>query len=371
MNIFRHFPIRLLLVLLASATFLTSCKDEDDKKNPEPQAPSTYNFEGVDYSQQTALLDMMAALGTEMRKANTPNTAVEAQLMLNMYRNQNSPFASADLNGRTFNLKQFTNSAWADTIEVWINNVAAASQSTAPGAAGTAGVLTNPNNPNQRYSVDANGVEWIQLVEKGLMGALLYYQGVNVLLDDSRIGGSASINDRQRNWDASFGLYGVPVDFPTNTNGLRFHGRYGNDRNALLSTNQIMNHFISGRFNIDRDNRGGINAARQGVRTEWERIIAGTAVKYLNDAKRSFGVDAVRCHVLSEAIAFVFMLKFNPDKRISDAQITQAMNLIGWDYWNITTTRIDQVIDILSSVYAFGDATPQLKQAAFEEELPF
>src|SRR5690606_22863517 len=125
------------------------------------------------------------------------------------------------------------------------------------------------------YLCDENGVEYTQLIEKGLMGAVFYYQIAAVYLGEDKLGPQVVKASRQHHWDEAFGYFGVPVDFPTNVSGIRFWGKYTDSRNALLGCNKkLMDAFLLGRAAIDNDDTETMNAQVTIIRDELERVIA-------------------------------------------------------------------------------------------------
>ena len=65
-----------------------------------------------------------------------------------------------------------------------------------------------------------------------------------------------------------------------------------------------------GRAAISNDVMAVRDAQIAVINTELERLAAGTAIHYLNDAVSDFGDDALRNHELSEAKAFIQALQF-------------------------------------------------------------
>jgi len=92
-----NFRLLLLLSLLSAIITIYSCK-KDDPDTKTYDVPTTYNFDSVDYSGQTARLDMLGELSVEMKKGNTKGTPVSAVLLKNMYANVGSPFVKDSLN---------------------------------------------------------------------------------------------------------------------------------------------------------------------------------------------------------------------------------------------------------------------------------
>ena len=67
-----------------------------------------YDFDNVSYSGQTARLNMLSELGSYAKSASEVGAnALDATAMKNMFANENSPFADADLNVYVFFIKCF------------------------------------------------------------------------------------------------------------------------------------------------------------------------------------------------------------------------------------------------------------------------
>jgi hypothetical protein len=86
-----------------------------------------------------------------------------------------------------------------------------------------------------------------------------------------------------------------------------------NRRDAQLGSNaKLMDAFLKGRAAISNKDMKAKNEASPAIQEEWEKVSAATAISYLNRAKTSITDDAVRNHVLTEAIGFVYALRFKP-----------------------------------------------------------
>ena len=152
--------------------------------------------------------------------------------MRNMYANENSPFTDQELNSSSKNLKSKTFASDTALFFQYFDNAEAASFDAGQEASnGQAGILTS-NDGNKAYNVDANGIEWRQVILKHMMGAVFYYQAVSVYLSDERMGNSVDNTNlvdgknytlMEHYFDEAFGYFGVPIDFPTNTEGVRYH----------------------------------------------------------------------------------------------------------------------------------------------------
>jgi hypothetical protein len=348
----------LSLFALVGIFNLVSCKKKvtDPIPNaPKYDVPTSYNFEAVDYSGQTYRLDMLAEMVTYMKTGNTANTLLDAQKLKDMYANVNNQFTNTALNTSGKKLKDKTFATEVANFESYMDSIEEASTSTVAGSEGVAGVIVSGTS---KYLCSANGVEYTQIIEKGLMGAVFYYQISGVYLSEDKLGLQIDKASRQHHWDEAFGYFGVPVDFPTNVTGVRFYGKYANERNALLSCNaKLMNAYLLGRAAINNDDQETVNAQVTIIRDELERVIAATAISYMNKAKAGLADNAIRNHTLSEGAAFIKALLYNPTKKITNAQIDQALAKLQtngkYNFYEVSDLEMEEVKTILSTVYGF------------------
>lgn len=333
-----------------------SCKKDDDTKKVY-DIPTTYNYDNVDYSGQTNRLKMISELITVVRTGST-GAVLNAQQLKNMYSNTGNPFTNDTLNTSGKQLKDKTFAADQATIENWIDAAAVASQAGATAANGTAGIATSGT---KAYLLDENGMEYKEAIEKHLQGALVYYQITAVYLSEDKIGPQVALADRQHHWDEAFGYFGVPTDYPTNVTGLQHVGKYANDRNALLgNATNVMNAFIKGRAAINNDDDAAVTEQVAIIRDNVERGVAGTAVHYINGALANIGDDAVFSHNMSEGYFLIKSLKYNPTKKATDAQITTLLNYFAGNFYNVTTTDLQNAKNLLSTIYGFDAVKDQL-----------
>lgn len=352
--------IKILLVSTISFTFC-SCNKEPLKGGVKP-VPTTYNFSNVNYSGQVYRQQMLIEMIAELKKGNVPGVLVSASLVKDMFANTNSPFTDSVLNNSGKQLKNKCYSLDQAFFESLIDSVSNASQSLVSGGPGVAGVVTSNNDPTKKYLFSSTGIEYTQVISKGLMGAVFYYQAVDNYLTDNGIGNSVDNNTvmpgegtaMQHHWDEAFGYLNVPIDFPTNTNNLEFWSEYCNELDGVLGTNKkLMEAFIKGRWAIDnkqytvRDDQAAV------IRDTWELLVAACVIHELNEAKASFADDALRNHLVSEAIGFIYAMKYKTDKKISQTQIDQALQYLGYNLYTISLTNINNTIDLISSIYGF------------------
>jgi hypothetical protein len=352
-----------------------SCtKDPVEPADTTIKQPSTYSFSNVSYSGQTDRLDMLAELTTEMKKPATGGAADE-QIMLNMFANMNSPFADGALNTSTKQLKNKcydgTGAAMSSaTFEYYISRLANLSTTnTGVWSPGVAGVSTSGS---KAYYFDENGVEYAQVVEKGLMGAVFYFQICETYTRDGKIGDAVDNTtvtdgkgtDMEHHWDEAFGYFGATVDLTEENysdQSLRYHAKYakkGSDA-GLETVGNVMYQFIKGRFAISNKDYTGRDEAAAQLRVEYEKIMVTTAIHYINGSISNFGDDALRNHALSEAYAFIASLHYNSDKQISDADLAMVENYFRIDmggqmvpsFLNVSIATLNSAKDKLSEIY--------------------
>ena len=109
-----------------------------------------------------------------------------------------------------------------------------------------------------------------------------------------------------------------------------FWGNYTNTVNSVLETNQsLMNAFLKGRAAISNKDLETRDIAITEGRAEWEKVVAGSAIHYLNGAINNSNDFTVRAHELSEAVAFIYSLQFNPEKTLTNAQVNELLVKLG------------------------------------------
>jgi len=367
---------KMIIAITATTIMMASCKKEEadtvDTTTTSIVLPSTYNFDNVSYNGQTSRLDMLAEMTAELKKANA-GTQVDSALLADMFSNTGSPFSDASLNSSGKQLKNKTYSSVGafntDYFEYLMKRQGDISQYAGnTWSAGNAGVATSGTSS---YFFDENGVEYTQLIEKGLMGAVFYYNIAEVYTRSAKIGAAVDNTtvtpgegtDMEHHWDEAFGYFGAPIDFSsTNTTDARYHAKYSSKGQAvgLKTTDKVMEQFIKGRYGITNKNYDYRDQAASQVRAEYEMILVTTAIHYLNSAKANFADDALRNHALSESYAFVFSLAYNSDKLISNAdldlvksyyEVTAGPTTIP-SFLAITVADINAAIDKLSTVYS-------------------
>jgi len=351
-----------ILVLIA----LNACEKEDTK--PSYAIPATYEFENVNYAGQLQRLAMLLEMKTYMATGNVQNTVLDANKLKAMYSNNAVLAGWKSTYDSSKQLKDKTLDSERANVEKWIDGLALASQSTETAAEGKAGIVTSGDG-TKKYLVNPNGLEYAQVIEKGIMGACFYYQTTAVYMGAERmnvdnkeiIAGEGT--KMEHHWDEAFGYIGIPTTFPITTDGLAFWGVYVNRRDPILKCNQpFMNALIKGRAAISNDDLTTRDKAITESRQWFELVIATTAINYINTTLKSFDDLAIRFHSLSECITFIYSLQFNPDKKLTNAQVANLFELLGGsktldtaNFYQTTKSDLEQVKSILSKTYQVED----------------
>lgn len=356
MNLFK-----LLLILSVSSFLFTSCSEDEDK-DPVDTIPTSYNFINADFSGQTERLNQLDEMITYIKTANT-GAKVETLVLLDMYSNKD------DNGGGNFSFsstKQLNNKTAEDSkidIISYFSTLSEISGTNEDASNGKAGIL---KSGTKQYFFDANGVEYQQLIEKGIMGACFFNQITNVYLssDKMNVDNSVNIEDKnytamQHHWDEAFGYLGATSNSPIEETGERYWQKYAHKSNKEVTNNvmdtpkDIINAFIKGRYAINQKDYTERDKQIDIIIKKLEIIAATSALHYINASLKTFSDDALRNHQLSEAYAFIWSLKFiNFQNRIiSDSKINQLLENLGLKYYDVTIDQLNLLRDEIASIY--------------------
>ncbi len=254
-----------------------------------------------------------------------------------------------------------------EDIEGWMDALAAASQTTVEGeyngSNGHAGLVKSGDSGP--YLQNENGVEHLEIIEKGIMSAVFYNQITGWYLSDDLIGDQVNNTDpvdpengkyyteMEHHWDEAYGYFTSSPNFPTE-GADRFWGKYSDRVNEALGTNdKIMNAYLTGRAAISNGDMATKNEMRDVIIAQLERVAAGKAVGYLNLGAANFENDALRNHVLSEATGFIDGLRYNPHTTLSALEINALLDQLGGNFYEVTLTDINSVKGQLASAMGF------------------
>ncbi len=347
--------------------FDPKAKKDNNSCQFEPYSvPATYFFTDengnptVYYGGQTDRLNQLSEMVAFM-KAGT-ETQLDAQALKDLFANTNDngngnfSFSSVkQLKDKCFDLDQSLFEGWMDSIA----NASVHFASTASN--GQAGTLTTGSST---YLFDANGIEHLQLIEKGLMGAVFMYQALNVYFGEGKMSADNTTavdpangkyyTAMEHHWDEAFGYFGVEPTFPA-TVPTSFWGKYSNAQNETLDCNtDMMSNFLMGRAALSANVLTDRDAAIAAIRTEWESISAYQAMSYLDQALTYFGNDNAKfLHVLSEAYAFSWNLRYAPEetRRMTPTEHTALMAMFKPNFWNMGVADIHQIKSTIDSNY--------------------
>lgn len=419
------------LIGLCSTLVLSACSDDDDS-SPAPQTPAAESFltsqvgklnagntigsftipsnydltgslgPGI-YSGQVRRLAQLQEIKDSTRVANIKWNLRAA--LVNTNRDQFASTAAqggSDIRTKIDELNfDAGNTAVADQFGELADSLMMSSQAnfTTIASNGVAGYLNN-----RHFS--ANGLEYAQILEKGLYGAMMYDQMVDDYLRPTQAGAqnpngnnSGQVSnyathgtDRQHRWDEVFGYLGAnPLTYPNTSNTSNGDGSFianytfdfSDEIEAAMGINpakKLMEAFVFGRSvlkageaataNAETTNEAYYEAARADVKLYTEVGLAAAAYHYLNDAI-SDASDADKIHHLSEALAFIYALSFNSEGRLTATEAHNVLIALGWsstdaslrgmyqiNLWNVTDAQMQNAKSILDQSFPGFGALP-------------
>ena len=366
------------LLAIASLIAITSCDGDNDDNQPGLEVPETYTFtrdgeSTVSFSGQTERLDMVSEMKTYIKKGDA-GEAIDADVLLNMFANENSPFSDDALNAST---KQIEDKTFVTDVQFFKDLFVAAeavsidvSDNSTSAEEGVAGTIERGTS-GTFINVNEKGWEFTQIMEKGLMGALMYNQIFNSYLTDEKIGESVdnetivegkTYTTLEHHWDEAFGYWGVPVDFPNGDPVLsdannRFWANYTNGLDDILGLNEpLMTAYITGRAAIVANDHETKNEQVATIYELHELVTAAKAVGYINEALADLGANDIGnlFHHLSEGYGFVKAIKYSPYAALTTAQIetilTENFGTDG-DFWAVSAAGLNTAKSTLISAY--------------------
>lgn len=402
----------LQFAVLVSLTFVSCVNDSND--DPTIDEPATYEFtrdgqSTVSFTGQTTRLQM----GVELLGAMTDFDNTTEDLLLQMYRNQSAdggdadPYASAELNNATKNIKSkvaastdyFSSNTTVSAeiknqFETWLSaqvNEVYPNQNTVaePGVAGQIA-----DGSSTRY-VNAQGLEYNQLVNKSLIGALTADQMLNNYLSVSVLDEGTNREDNtnevlaegsnytnmEHKWDEAYGyLFGTAANKanPLPTIGEddiflnKYLGSVNGDEDFAGIAERVYNAFKLGRAAIVAGNYEVRDEQSRIIREEISKVIGVRAVHYLQSGKSAIDQESpdygAAFHDLSEGYGFIYSLMFtripNTDspyftKSEVDALLNQLLGDGPNGLWDVTPETLDALSDDISEAFDFT-----LEQAA-------
>lgn len=390
--------------LIPIALGFTAC---DNTPEVTVEAPATYSFsrEGestVDFSGQTTRIKM----GAELLDAMLDFDNATAVSLLEMFRNETeagedaNPFSDANLNASDKSLKSkvaasldlfSSNTVESASIradfEIWILSQVSEifPYENELATVGQAGQIADGSAT--RY-VNGKGLEFDQLVGKGMIGALMLDQVINnylstAVLDagDNRLNNDAGTTEEgksyttmEHKWDEAYGyVYGTsqnPAD-PNGTIGLdddflnKYIGRAEGDEDFAGIAVEIFDAFKLGRAAIvagDYELRG---EQADIIQEKLSEIIAIRAVYYLIQAKLSLEQPTpdygTAFHDLSEGFGFIYSLQFTTKpgndhyftRAETESFLSRMMNDGENGLWDVKPATLQQLAEEIAAAFSF------------------
>jgi hypothetical protein len=393
-----------LPVLLLAVTI--SCDVSDSDPETTLETPATYEFtrngeSTVSFTGQTARIKMAMELNDAMMDFDNSTE----ELMLQMYRNQTAdggnanPFSLQVLNEETKSVKEKV----AASEDFFSSNTAVSAQIKSDFEQWISGqvnevfpnenVLAEPGVPGQladgttaRY-VNAKGLEYDQLVAKGLNGALMADQMLNNYLSTSVLDAGTNREDNdngvlvegtnytnmEHKWDEAYGyVFGNAANTANPLPNLgeaddflnKYLGRLLGDPDFESMPQEIFDAFALGRAAIVAGEYDVRDQQAQIIREKISEMIAIRAVYYLQSAKTLLDQESPdyggAFHDLSEGYGFIYSLQFtrvpNTDqpyftKAEVDGYLSQLTE--GNGLWDLSLESLDTMSNEIASRFDF------------------
>ncbi len=367
--------LKFKTLIIASAVIfgLTACDKEEKKVESDVSlnTPKNYEFSrngasSVSYTGQTNRLNQIGEIKNKLKTADAGaqiNSADLLAMFANTGGNGNGNFSFTSTN-------QLENKTFAPDVVYFQNLLTEAANASVNGAAnitatdGQAGLLTRADN--KTILVNDSGYVFTQIFEKGLMGAVLFYQITNVYTTDDKIGNQVDNTNlvsgenytaMEHYLDEAFGYYGAPQDFTENYNGsgiAKYWAEYSEEINANTNAiEKIMNAFKNTRQAIVEKKYDLKDEYAKDINQELEKFIASAAIHYINTALAA-STDGDIMKDLSEMFGFVRALRFTNPK-YGKYTLNQVDALIathiGTNFWKVTPLGLNNLKTELSNQY--------------------
>ena len=353
---------------LATNYHADATKDDDGCEYAQALVvPNNYVFTDADgnntvsYSGQTSRMDMLSEMVSYLKTANGSNptpATLDAATLLAMYDNSYTGWSDTTLidNGKQLKSKTAGDDVGIQAIfEGWMTDAAAGS----PDVTGS-------------YLQDSSGIEWTQMIEKGLMGACFasqmtsnYLAGISTDNNIDPVDAAAGkyYTEMEHHWDEAYGYFTDAADYPANGTN-RFWGKYANKsylEDNIGSATDISLAFRTGRAAISAGDSDAALVQVGILETEVKQMVAGMALHYLNDVKSQIAAGNAQSsinHSMSEALAFIFGIQFvtdSPDMSSDDVMV--LVNQIAPDVtgFSMNITEINVVIDQVAAAAGLTD----------------
>ena len=390
--------MRKVLLSIGCVVSLMACTETD----PEPQiietvAPATYSFErsgasSVSFGGQTTRIEMGGEFVSALKSTSETVASLNAKFAHTAGANN---FSDADLNASSKSVR----SKVAASTDFYASNTTDATAIKADfdswieaqvtevfpmwdmdASAGNAGQIQEAGGGSIRY-VSAKGIEYNQLINKGLIGALMVDQILNNYLSPAVLDAASNVADNdaeslndgknyttmEHKWDEAFGyLYGKEADItaPTLNNDSflnKYLSRVEGDADFAGIAEEIYNAFKLGRAAIVAKDYSTRNVQAEFLREKISEIVGIRAVYYLQQGKNNLPTDKGGAfHDLSEGIGFIYSLQFTrmPNSTASyftKAEVDEFMATLqnGNGFWDLSSETLDEMSATIAAKFNF------------------
>jgi hypothetical protein len=385
---YSHLPGKLAMAALLALS-IASCKKD---KQEEPAKPSiraavdatkltnttdykaTFVVNGttattVDFTTGNQRYRMFQAINAYAGTATT--VTIDANVLKNMFSNTGSPFTGTyvDLNTAPVQLKSVVASsktaieAAAARTKIEGDFTSMAAISLANGATASAGVAGKLGT----RLVDGRGIEYAQIIQKSLIGALQIDYIGNVLLntglnaDNYTLVSGKNYTQLEQNWDEAYALLTPSAIYLTgSTDAVRGTtefalGSYVWEYNKANYAN-IYLAFLKGRAAIVNNDKVELKKQATFIRTQLELAVAKAAVGYL-EKWGTRTTDADRAHDIGEGGGFLYSLRYlallGGDATFSDSLISGLLTTTAnGGIWDITPAKIATASTAIKAKFA-------------------
>lgn len=344
-----------LFFVVSIASLILSC-DKDEEQTPVLIIPTTYD--ATSYTTNTSAEYELRANFTnfinEAKKGRLSGTVVTENKLIELFEAGTNSIS-----------KNVTTAQKADYLSLFkeIENAskgAAYQLGKAPSVNVSGGVAGG-------YLFDETGLELEQIIDKGSFGSVFYNKAIEALS-----------NPTAANLDKALALYGANPTFPNTPTASKAPqpdvlmanygarrtkgsgGLYTEVRDAFIKAQAAIK--AGSKYNADKD------AAIATILLKWEQINAATIINYLfdvdiklNAANVTDASKAAAMHSYGECVGFLKGFKGISKKKITDAQIDDALSKM---YHTAPYQLVDDkdkvaqlkiVRDNLQAIYGFTD----------------
>jgi len=385
---------KVFLGIVFMSLALSSCRQPD----PTPSTASSFRSK-LDYSQLSdtlpygklfkdangdstvnrtegkILFHMFRGLNTYASSAISSGSLIDSTALKNLFTNSGSPFTgtypgtdAAALNASGQNISALTaytrSPAAAEIVRARLINdfgkLAKSSQKVSSTASkGNAGKLGT-------YLVDEKGIEQIQIIQKGLIGAFQLEYICNYLLSDDRLSTANNTalvtgkkyTELEHNWDIAYGALTLKDRYvsgatATSNGGEGFLGAYIWEYNKE-GFPKIHPAFLKGRMAIVNNDIGEVKSQADIIRKAAEKAIAAASVGYLKKWQ-SGTTDAARAHAIGEGMGFIYSLRFCKLNGVDDSFSEGILNDLIYSstdgFWDLDNAKINAAIDKINTKF--------------------